>query len=91
MAAAIVVSPIPSAPLAFAGGLFFGPTLGTLYSVVGATVGAGAAFLIARGLGRSTARIAKARAETRIGAHEVWVTRGRIAGYCGLRGPAMEE
>ena len=53
MAAAIVVSPIPSAPLAFAGGLFFGPTLGTLYSVVGATVGAGAAFLIARGLGRA--------------------------------------
>ena len=36
-------------------------------------------------------RIEKARTETRIGAHEVWVTRGRIAGYCGLRGPAMEE
>jgi uncharacterized membrane protein YdjX (TVP38/TMEM64 family)/SAM-dependent methyltransferase len=51
MAAAIVVSPIPSLPLDVAAGLVFGPFLGTLYSLIGATVGAVAAFSIARGIG----------------------------------------
>ena len=52
MALAIVISPIPSLPLNIAAGAVFGPLLGTLYSVVGALVGAAASFLIARNLGR---------------------------------------
>jgi len=52
MAAAIVISPIPSLPLDIAGGAFFGPFWGTLYASVGALVGAMISFLIARALGR---------------------------------------
>ncbi|OGW29715.1 MAG: hypothetical protein A2X56_06395 [Nitrospirae bacterium GWC2_57_13] len=52
MAIAVIVSPIPSVPLDIAAGAFFGPFLGTVYSVIGALAGAGAAFLIARFLGR---------------------------------------
>ncbi|MFQ5349561.1 MAG: TVP38/TMEM64 family protein [Thermoanaerobaculia bacterium] len=52
MAAAIVVSPIPSLPLDVLAGTLFGPVLGTLYAAVGATLGAVASFHIARLLGR---------------------------------------
>lgn len=52
MAAAIVVSPIPSLPLDFAAGAAFGPLLGTLYAALGALLGAVLAFLLARLLGR---------------------------------------
>lgn len=52
MALAIVVSPIPSVPLAIAAGAFFGPLQGTLYSAAGALVGAVTSFFIARLLGR---------------------------------------
>jgi uncharacterized membrane protein YdjX (TVP38/TMEM64 family) len=52
MALAVVISPIPSLPLDIAAGAFFGPILGTLYSVVGASIGAMISFLIARFLGR---------------------------------------
>jgi uncharacterized membrane protein YdjX (TVP38/TMEM64 family) len=52
MAAAVIVSPIPSLPLDILAGAFFGAVLGTLYSALGAVAGACAAFLIARGLGR---------------------------------------
>jgi uncharacterized membrane protein YdjX (TVP38/TMEM64 family) len=52
MALAVVVSPIPSLPLDMAAGAFFGPILGTLYSVVGALAGAVVSFLLARFLGR---------------------------------------
>ena len=52
MSLAVVISPIPSLPLDIAAGLFFGPFLGTLYSVIGALSGAAASFLIARLLGR---------------------------------------
>ena len=48
MAAAVVVSPIPSLPLDLAAGAAFGPFLGTLYAVVGAEVGAVISFLIGR-------------------------------------------
>ena len=51
MAIAIVVSPIPSIPLAVTGGMFFGPFLGSLYSLTGALSGAILSFLIARHLG----------------------------------------
>ena len=50
--ALIVATPIPSMPLNFAAGAFFGPILGTLYSVTGATGGALISFTIARFLGR---------------------------------------
>ncbi len=52
MAAAIVISPIPSMPLAAASGMIWGPYLGTLYSLIGAEIGATISFLIARKLGR---------------------------------------
>jgi len=50
--ALVVLTPLPSLPLNFAAGIYFGPVLGTLYSVTGATAGALASFLIARLLGR---------------------------------------
>ena len=51
MATAIVVSPLPSLPLDVVAGALFGPVLGTVYAVTGATAGATVAFLLARGLG----------------------------------------
>lgn len=52
MAAAVVISPIPSLPLDLAAGAAFGTVLGTTYAVIGAEVGAIASFLIGRALGR---------------------------------------
>lgn len=52
MAAAIVASPIPSAPIALAAGAAYGHTFGTVLVLLGAEIGAIAAFLIARVLGR---------------------------------------
>jgi uncharacterized membrane protein YdjX (TVP38/TMEM64 family) len=52
MAGAVVISPIPSLPLDVAAGAFFGPLLGTVYSVIGALSGAVVSFMIARLLGR---------------------------------------
>lgn len=48
MIIAILVSPIPSSPLAILGGIFFGPLPGMIYTLVGATIGAVLAFLISR-------------------------------------------
>ena len=50
--ALVVATPLPSLPLNFAAGAFFGPFLGTIYSVAGATGGALISFAIARFLGR---------------------------------------
>ena len=52
MAGAVVISPIPSLPLDIAAGAFFGPLLGTVYSVIGALIGAVISFMTARLLGR---------------------------------------
>lgn len=52
MTLAILVSPIPSAPIALAAGALYGHTWGTLYIALGAEVGALAAFGLARLLGR---------------------------------------
>ncbi len=52
MAAAVVISPIPSLPLDIAAGTVFGPIAGTLYASVGALLGAMISFVIARFLGR---------------------------------------
>ena len=49
---AIVVSVVPNAPLDIAGGIFFGPFWGTVYSLLGSEAGAIACFLLARHFGR---------------------------------------
>lgn len=51
MTVAILVSPLPSAPIALAAGAVYGHTWGTLYVVIGSELGAMAAFLLARYLG----------------------------------------
>ena len=51
MTLAILVSPIPSAPIALAAGAAYGHTWGTAYIVLGAELGALAAFGLARLLG----------------------------------------
>jgi uncharacterized membrane protein YdjX (TVP38/TMEM64 family) len=52
MACAVIITPIPSLPLDIAAGAFFGVWLGTLYSLLGALIGASVAFGLARYLGR---------------------------------------
>ncbi len=56
MTAAIVMSPIPSGPIALVAGAAFGPVLGTAYVVIGAEAGAIVAFWIARCLGYEAVR-----------------------------------
>lgn len=51
MAIAIIINPIPSAPIALAAGAAYGHTWGTIYVVIGAASGALGAFWIARLLG----------------------------------------
>lgn len=51
MALAIVLNPIPSAPIALAAGAAYGHIWGTLYVVAGAELGALVAFFLARTLG----------------------------------------
>ena len=52
MTIAIVATPIPSAPIALAAGAAYGHTVGTVYIVAGAELGALVAFSLARFLGR---------------------------------------
>ncbi len=52
MAVAIVLNPIPSAPIALAAGLAYGHTWGAVYVVTGALAGALVAFFIGRLVGR---------------------------------------
>lgn len=52
MCVAIVLNPIPSAPIALAAGAAYGHGWGTVYVAIGAEAGALAAFGIARWLGR---------------------------------------
>jgi uncharacterized membrane protein YdjX (TVP38/TMEM64 family) len=56
MTLAILVSPIPSAPIALAAGALYGHTWGTLYVLLGAEAGALAAFGIARLAGHEVLR-----------------------------------
>ncbi|MBK8909482.1 MAG: TVP38/TMEM64 family protein [Rhodospirillales bacterium] len=51
MTTAIVMSPIPSAPIALAAGYAYGHTWGTVYVLIGAELGALLAFGLARVLG----------------------------------------
>ena len=52
MIGAVVIAPLPTFPLNMAAGAVFGAFWGTVYSVLGAELGALIVFLIARGLGR---------------------------------------
>lgn len=54
MALAIVISPLPSAPIALAAGAAYGHIWGTVYVTIGAEAGALIAFAIARFLGGET-------------------------------------
>jgi uncharacterized membrane protein YdjX (TVP38/TMEM64 family) len=56
MVLAILVSPIPSAPIAMAAGALYGHTWGTVYVLLGAEIGALAAFGIARLAGQELLR-----------------------------------
>lgn len=69
MILAILVSPIPSAPIALAAGALYGHTWGTLYILIGAELGALAAFALARMVGRDTVRrwLGERLPETRLG------------------------
>ena len=51
MVAAVLVSPVPSAPIALAAGAAYGNLWGTLYVALGSELGALVAFLVARYLG----------------------------------------
>lgn len=75
MILAVLVSPIPSAPIAMAAGAVYGHTWGTLYVIVGAEAGALAAFGIARLLGRA--------------ALERWLGQGLSAGLVGSQNVLM--
>lgn len=54
MTTAIVMSPIPSAPIALAAGAVYGHTAGTVYVAIGSELGAIIAFFIARLVGVAT-------------------------------------
>ncbi|WP_421880416.1 TVP38/TMEM64 family protein [Pacificispira sp.] len=54
MAGAVVISPIPSAPITLAAGAVYGHLWGTVYALIGAEIGALIAFEIARRLGRES-------------------------------------
>lgn len=56
MVVAILMSPIPSAPIALAAGALYGDVWGTLYVLAGAELGALAAFGLARLLGQNILR-----------------------------------
>lgn len=51
IAIAIIITPIPSAPIALVSGALYGHTFGTVYVVLGALSGALIAFMISRKLG----------------------------------------
>lgn len=53
LALSVVISPIPSAPLAVAAGMVWGPILAGIYSVIGGFIGGLVAYFIGYKLGRS--------------------------------------
>lgn len=56
MLVAVVITPIPSAPIALAAGAIYGHTWGTVYVALGAELGAVIAFAIARWVGAATVK-----------------------------------
>lgn len=73
---------VPGTIPSLAAGALFGPVLGTLLTLTGATLGAAAAFELARRLGRSrTERLLKGRAA----AADAWIGERGLGGVIGLR------
>jgi membrane protein DedA with SNARE-associated domain len=87
MTLAIVFSPLPSAPIALASGTVYGHTLGTLYVLIGAEVGALAAFGIARLVG--TELHAQTREGVAIGFNQTPITAVSDAFSCSISLPAL--
>ena len=56
MVVAVVVSPLPSAPIALVSGALYGHTYGTAYVAIGSLIGAMIAFLLARFIGAEFVR-----------------------------------
>lgn len=54
MLVAVVITPIPSAPIALASGAIYGHAWGALYVAIGAELGAVSAFVVARWVGAAT-------------------------------------
>ncbi|MEO8541290.1 MAG: TVP38/TMEM64 family protein [bacterium] len=52
MAISVLFAPIPNVPIFIAAGLAWGPILGTVYCMIGLTIGSAAAFFVARKFGR---------------------------------------
>lgn len=73
---------VPGTIPSLAAGALFGPVLGTLLTLTGATLGAAGAFELSRRLGRSrTERLLKGRAA----AADAWVGERGLGGVIGLR------
>lgn len=53
LALSVVISPIPSAPLAVVAGVIWGPILAGVYSIIGGFIGSLVAYFLGRTLGRS--------------------------------------
>jgi uncharacterized membrane protein YdjX (TVP38/TMEM64 family) len=67
MAASVLFAPIPNVPIFIAAGLAWGPILGTIYCMIGLTLGSAAAFWVARKFGRNhLARLIGHKAAARI-------------------------
>lgn len=64
IAVAVVITPLPSAPVALAAGALYGMYWGTFYIVLGAQLGATIAFLVARHFRNGILRPFVAKAET---------------------------
>ncbi len=73
---------VPGSIASLAAGALFGPVLGTLLTLTGATLGAAGAFEISRRLGRARAeRLLKGRAASA----DAWVGERGLGGVIGLR------
>lgn len=79
---ALTVLLFPGAVITAAGGALFGALLGTGLTLIGATIGATASFLLGRRLGRAQVERIAGR---RIGALDAWLARRGLS-RCSTRG-----
>ncbi len=78
LALSVLFAPIPNVPIFIAAGLAWGPVLGTIYCMIGLTLGSSVAFWVARKFGRKhLARLIGRHAASRID-HMVDTMGGRI-------------
>lgn len=84
MAGSVLFAPIPNVPVFIAAGLAWGPILGTIYCMIGLTLGSAGAFWIARRFGRNhLPRLIGPRAAARID-HMVDNMGGRVVFFSRL-------